>query len=414
MTPSGSFCVECGVALRALPKRAGGSDRSAEDGVPAMATPDYDQPARLSGARSFVAFLVGWAVVLAVAAAVVFALAPVTRPPCADPTLPCPASLGPAPLAGLAGRRADRRLRHAVRADARGRRRAVAVRLRPAHLGARRERSFRRGLADDPFRGADGARQCGGPATVAAPAGRAGRGRDRRRDDGEPRCERQRDAREHRREGRARQPSPPAAHRLPASRGALRRRGLRGARRRSHPSGRTCWRPRTAVSRRASSCTSASRTSRSRSSAGPCAPRGTSATCSTTSSSASTGPRRSHDGKACGVGLGWSPRSRCPSCSWSRPVPTPAHPRESSARSPRSANWASVVSCPRRCGGRMASIDSTISGSEARARPWRSCRSTRSSTPTSRPGTARPARSAARSSGASWLARSRWAPARAR
>ena len=99
MTPSGSFCVECGVALRALPKRAGGSDRSSEDGVPAMATPDYDQPARLSGARSFVAFLVGWAVVLAVAAALVFALAPVTRPPCADPTLPCPASLGPGPIA---------------------------------------------------------------------------------------------------------------------------------------------------------------------------------------------------------------------------------------------------------------------------------------------------------------------------
>jgi hypothetical protein len=94
MTPGGSFCVECGVALRALPKRAGGPAGKADEAVPATDTPVHDQPARLSGARSFVAFLVGWAVVLAVAAALVFALAPVTRPPCADPTLPCPATLG--------------------------------------------------------------------------------------------------------------------------------------------------------------------------------------------------------------------------------------------------------------------------------------------------------------------------------
>ena len=137
MTPSGSFCVECGVALRALPKRAGGSDRSAEDGVPAMATPDYDQPARLSGARSFVAFLVGWAVVLAGAAALVFALAPSPGP--LAPTRRCrvpPRWARRRSRASPVGEQ-DRRLRHAVRADARGRRSAVAVRLRPAHLGAR-------------------------------------------------------------------------------------------------------------------------------------------------------------------------------------------------------------------------------------------------------------------------------------
>jgi hypothetical protein len=99
-TPAGSFCVECGVALRALPKRAGQPGESGEAGASLTISPRYDQPSRLSGARSFVAFLVGWALVLAVAAALVVTLAPVTTPPCPDPTLPCPATSGQAPLPG--------------------------------------------------------------------------------------------------------------------------------------------------------------------------------------------------------------------------------------------------------------------------------------------------------------------------
>jgi hypothetical protein len=100
-TPAGSFCVECGVALRALPKRAAQAGPREDEVGPAATSPRHGQPSRLSGARSFVAFLVGWAFVLGVAAVLVIVLAPVTTPPCADPTLPCPATIGPAPLAAV-------------------------------------------------------------------------------------------------------------------------------------------------------------------------------------------------------------------------------------------------------------------------------------------------------------------------
>jgi hypothetical protein len=49
-----------------------------------------------------VAFLVAWVLVLAVAGALVVAFAPVARPPCADPTKPCPATLGVAAGSGAA------------------------------------------------------------------------------------------------------------------------------------------------------------------------------------------------------------------------------------------------------------------------------------------------------------------------
>jgi hypothetical protein len=108
-TPPGSFCVECGVSLRALPKRAAvrgslpAEDAEAGAGAAGAASagrPRYDMPSRLAGARAFIAFIVGWALVIAVAAGLVVALAPVVRPPCADPTQPCPGALGSSPVAG--------------------------------------------------------------------------------------------------------------------------------------------------------------------------------------------------------------------------------------------------------------------------------------------------------------------------
>jgi hypothetical protein len=47
----------------------------------------------LPGARSLVAFLVGWVVIVAAAVALVVGLAPVVTPPCPDPTAPCPGRL---------------------------------------------------------------------------------------------------------------------------------------------------------------------------------------------------------------------------------------------------------------------------------------------------------------------------------
>ena len=100
-SPAGSFCVWCGIALRALPKRsadtvshdpATDADQAEPTKAPAW-TPRHDQPSRLSGVRSLIAFLVGWAIVLACAVALVYILAPVARPPCPDPTQPCPATV---------------------------------------------------------------------------------------------------------------------------------------------------------------------------------------------------------------------------------------------------------------------------------------------------------------------------------
>jgi hypothetical protein len=115
-TPPGSFCTWCGVALRALPKRgsarppspdpdalagspAGTGTRSATEVTQATRptpsrtrAPRHAQPSRLAGGRALVAFLVGLAVVVAGAVLLVQLLAPVARPPCPDPTQPCPAA----------------------------------------------------------------------------------------------------------------------------------------------------------------------------------------------------------------------------------------------------------------------------------------------------------------------------------
>jgi hypothetical protein len=110
-SPAGSFCVWCGVSLRALPKRAAGSTAETSPDSDVGATlgpssgwlPRHDQPSRLSGIRSLGAFLVGWAVVLVAAAVLIIVLAPVVRPPCADPTQPCPALALNVPTAGGQG-----------------------------------------------------------------------------------------------------------------------------------------------------------------------------------------------------------------------------------------------------------------------------------------------------------------------
>jgi hypothetical protein len=115
-TPPGSFCTWCGVALRALPKRsssgapspdtdtlagspAGTGTRSADEATQANRSatsrtraPRHSQPSRLAGGRALVAFLVGLALVVAGAVLLVQLLAPVARPPCPDPTQPCPAA----------------------------------------------------------------------------------------------------------------------------------------------------------------------------------------------------------------------------------------------------------------------------------------------------------------------------------
>lgn len=82
-TPPGSFCTECGMALRALPKRPA---RAGEE----PGRPTHDEPSRLGGSRSLTVFIVALLITMAVAGAVVLALAPSTRPPCPDPQLPCP------------------------------------------------------------------------------------------------------------------------------------------------------------------------------------------------------------------------------------------------------------------------------------------------------------------------------------
>jgi hypothetical protein len=113
LTAPGSFCGECGVALRALPKRApaaraAGARAMPDAGVPpGTASPEtgpprptaplpalaprYDEPLRLSGGRSLLLFLAGMGVASVLVAIVVVLLAPQEpEPPCKDPTRPCP------------------------------------------------------------------------------------------------------------------------------------------------------------------------------------------------------------------------------------------------------------------------------------------------------------------------------------
>lgn len=107
-SPAGSFCAWCGVALRALPKRSaivdtGDSARTVERDDQASGVrwqPRHDQPSRLSGFRSLIVFLAAMAIVLASAAALVLFLAPVVRPPCPNPTQPCPARQELQPMPG--------------------------------------------------------------------------------------------------------------------------------------------------------------------------------------------------------------------------------------------------------------------------------------------------------------------------
>ena len=104
-TPAGSFCTWCGLGLRALPKRPPDartrqqvSADEAADLPPAAQAPKRGQPSRLSGVRSLVVFLFGLALVVAAASLLVQLFAPVVRPPCPDPTQPCPASVAMVPL----------------------------------------------------------------------------------------------------------------------------------------------------------------------------------------------------------------------------------------------------------------------------------------------------------------------------
>jgi hypothetical protein len=99
-TAPGSFCGECGVALRALPKRAALPDRmgESEGSSTAVATattdaPVHNQPVRTGPARSLALIVLTLLLSAVLIALIVFVLAPrEPAPPCPDPDQQCPLS----------------------------------------------------------------------------------------------------------------------------------------------------------------------------------------------------------------------------------------------------------------------------------------------------------------------------------
>jgi hypothetical protein len=99
ITVAGSYCSECGISLRALPKRPA---RPQPGATGAAAGPLRAQPPRLRGTPALVTFLIALAAITALAAIVVILLAPRATPPCPDPTRPCPAAIASAAPAAQA------------------------------------------------------------------------------------------------------------------------------------------------------------------------------------------------------------------------------------------------------------------------------------------------------------------------